>query len=105
MTITTDGKTNSQIFDAPNNLFLTSIQKQVRFVMKQHLQRKPCPNCGEEHNVPEAAGVAVDEYDFSGSSPDRTGPCRKCKRTLIFTLPMMGGWHWRLDPTEAQPKS
>lgn len=100
MLIKTDKLTNTEILQASPSL-LTSMQKQVRFVMSQHLQQKPCPNCGELHNVPEAAGYMFDEYDFSAHHSDRTGPCRRCGRTLIFVLPIMGGWRWQLDPKEA----
>src|SRR5436190_23966420 len=101
MQITTGGITNSQIVEAQDARFLTEYQKQVRYIMSQYLRRKPCPNCGEPHSVPEAAGKTIDEYDFSSGSGDEKGPCRKCKRTLIFTLPLMGDWHWRLDHAEA----
>lgn len=111
--VKTDGLTNSEIFDRykrsrgiAGSGGLTSIQKQVGFLMAVHLNRKPCPNCGEPHNLPEAAGVTnIDAFDFGNGTSDRVGPCRKCGRTLIFTLPMLGGdWHWRLDPTEAHEK-
>lgn len=105
MAIITDGRTNSQIWNT-DKLFLTGIQKQVHFLMSQGLRCMPCPNCGEPHNLPDAAGVAnVDEFDFGNHGGDRIGPCRKCGRTLIYTLPIMGGWHWRLDPKEATSKT
>jgi ssDNA-binding Zn-finger/Zn-ribbon topoisomerase 1 len=97
--------TNSEVWNTMQPMHLTAIDKQRRFVMTQHLQRKPCPNCGELHNVPEAAGKSIDDYDFEGSTNDRIGPCSKCGRTLIYTLPFQGVWHWRLDYEEAQPKS
>ena len=98
--ITTNGLTNTQILETGDKRLLTSIQKQVRFIMEEYLQRKRCPNCGELHSVPEASGKTVDDFNFSNSGGDRAGPCRKCGRTLIFTLPIIGGWHWRLDPEE-----
>jgi hypothetical protein len=96
----TDGLTNSQIL-AVSKQRLTTIQKQVRYVMEMELTRKPCPNCGTPHNLPEAAGVTIDEFNFASKGSDRVGPCTKCKRTLIFTLPFVGDWHWRLDTSEA----
>lgn len=109
MTIITDGLTNSEIFASEGRMrsdgrFLTAIQQQVSYVMRLEMARKPCPNCGELHNLPEAAGVAVDDFDFGNHGDDRIGKCRKCQRTLIFTLPLFGGWHWRLDPDEALTK-
>jgi hypothetical protein len=103
MPIMTDGRTNTQIMQTDQQ-FLGGIQKQVRFLMSQGLRRNACPNCGALHNLPEAAGVSVDDYDFGqNAKEDRVGPCKGCGRTLIFTLPMIGGdWHWRLDPSEAK---
>jgi hypothetical protein len=95
---------NSELFAAPKHL-LGGLDKQRQYVMKIEMARKACPNCGELHNVPEAAGVAFDDYDFSAADSDRKGPCRKCKRTLIFTVPLMGDWFWRLDPNEARTPS
>lgn len=111
--VKTGGLTNSQIFEqyqrggsAGLASTLNNIQRQIGFVMAQDLERKACPNCGEAHNVLEASGVTdVDAYDFAAGHGDRKGPCRACGRTLIFTLPMMGGWHWRLDPAEARSES
>jgi hypothetical protein len=107
--IKTDGKTNSEIFEeykrskGTTRPFLTAYQKQVGYLMSIELAPRPCPNCGEPHNVPEAAGLSIDEFDFGNRTADRMGPCRKCARTLIFTLPMLGGdWHWRLDTAEAE---
>jgi hypothetical protein len=101
----TDGLSNSEIFkrytDKTRRNTLTQIQRQVGFVMAQHLRRQPCPNCGTPHSVPEAAGVAVDEYDFAASTSDRVGPCHSCKRTLLYVLPLDGGWRWCLDYNEA----
>jgi hypothetical protein len=96
----TDGLTNSQIL-AVSKQRLTTIQKQVRYIMEMELTRKPCPNCGTPHNLPDAAGVTIDEFNFASKGSDRVGPCTKCKRTLIFTLPFVGDWHWRLDTSEA----
>ena len=98
--IITDRLTNTEIMNATDQM-LTSIQRQVKFIMKQEMVRKGCPNCGEPHNMPEAADVTVDDFDFGNHGDDRVGKCRKCHRTLIFTLPMFGDWHWRLDPKEA----
>jgi hypothetical protein len=98
--IITDRLTNTQILETSNTL-LTSIQKQLQFLMEQHLQQRPCPNCGANHNLPEAAGVIdIDRFDFGNHGGDRIGPCRQCGRTLIYTLPLTGGWHWRLDTEE-----
>ena len=97
----TDGLTNTEILvDDARKHMLTSMQRQVRFVAMMETQRKACPNCGELHNLPEAAGLSVDEFNFANHGSDRIGQCRRCQRTLIFTLPLIGGWHWRLDPNE-----
>ena len=100
--IKTDGLTNTQIIGTQKE-YLTSIQKQIRFLMSQHLQHKPCPNCGELHNLPEVARLEIDEFNFgSHDRGDRIGKCHKCNRTLIYTLPWpTGDWYWRLDPDEA----
>jgi hypothetical protein len=104
MPFLTDGATNTQIRNA-NRDGLTALQRQVRFVMQEELALKPCPNCGALHNLPMADGVHdIDEYDFANRHAehgDRHGPCRTCGRTLIFVLPLMGDWHWALDPSEA----
>ena len=105
MAVMTDGLTNSKILATSDRRLLTGLQKQVRFLMDVHLVRKPCPNCGEVHSVPEAAGVEnIDDYDFGkrGDRGDRIGPCRACKRTLIYVQPIVGDWHWSLDPAEAK---
>jgi hypothetical protein len=105
MSVKTDGMTNTQILNSNSGAFLTANQKQVRFVMSMELKQMPCPNCGEPHNLPQAAGLEIDDFNFDTSANDRVGRCRKCRRTLIFVLMMIGGWHWRLDPNEAmKPK-
>ena len=101
MPIITDRMTNSQILESSDDV-LTLMQKQIKFLMKQGLQGKACPNCGELHNLTDPAGVEVDDFDFSNpGGNDHIGKCRKCYRTLIFTLALSGTWPWRLDPAEA----
>jgi len=99
----TDGLTNTEILEA-DKAHLTSMQRQVQYVAKLETQRKGCPNCGTLSNLPEAAGVRVDDFNFANHGSDRIGACRGCQRTLIFTLPLIGDWHWRLDPAEATMK-
>lgn len=88
---------NSELCTAPAHL-MTSIEKQRRFLVKTLSVAKPCPNCGFHHSFFEAAGVAMDNYDFTTtSSADQKFRCRHCNRELLYHLPWpTGEWYFGL---------
>ena len=86
--------TNKQILESRGE-FLTQLQRQYQFIMRQEVQPRPCPNCGTDQNVPDAAGMPFAEFDFSNPHYGRNFRCIQCKRKLTFVLPVSGGvWHW-----------
>lgn len=95
--------TNTKLlnYNGPSEL-LTSIEKQERFILRENVQRRPCPNCAAPVNVFDATGVEIDDYDFSEGKPE-VFHCPNCKRELRYILPLQGGWHWWLKPEEVKP--
>jgi hypothetical protein len=93
--------TNEELlhFGGPSQL-LTTIELQERFILRQHVQQKPCPNCATPVNVFEAARVAVNDYTFNKSEGEPEYACPACQRRLLYILPLTGGWHWFLVPVK-----
>lgn len=99
--------TNSEILNSgsPAHLF-TSIDKQRRFILRQIVQDRPCPNCGTMQNLFIAAGVDVDDLDLMSGTGFEQRPmkCVCCRRALKWTLPWPTGvWYWRLEPVRPEP--
>jgi predicted RNA-binding Zn-ribbon protein involved in translation (DUF1610 family) len=91
--------TNTELlFRSYPDTLLTAIQVQMRFILRQAAIAKPCPNCGRMVNQFDAAGLSVDEFDTRKAHSEYRYECPACKRELAFTLPLSGGWVWRLVP-------
>lgn len=86
---------------------LTGLERQRRFVLRMDSSRLPCPNCGAQQNVFEAAGIHINDYDFA--NPPKTFHCMGCKRELRHDVPLFHSgpalWLWGLVPipTEKTP--
>lgn len=93
--------TNTELLTFNNSALLTTIESQKRFVLTQHVQQKPCPNCATRSNVFEAGRIEIDAYTFDG--PEGQFFCPACKRELVYILPMMGSWRWGLVPVKVAP--
>lgn len=93
--------TNTELLahNYPDSL-LTTIEQQERFILRQAILKKPCPNCGTLVNQFEAAGLAVDEFNTHETHAEYRYECPACKRALLFTIPLTGGWVWRLVPVK-----
>jgi transposase-like protein len=85
--------TNTEILGAPDAL-LGPIERQKKYVLRHAMTRYPCPVCGHEANVLEAAGIEVDAYTFGVDKP--VCRCPRCAVGLKQVIPLMGpAWFWR----------
>lgn len=92
--------TNEELLRYPGvpDSLLTTIEQQERFILRQASIPKPCPNCNALVNQFAAAGLQVNEFSTGSTHEEYKYQCPKCKRALLFTLPLVGGWIWRLVP-------
>jgi hypothetical protein len=100
--------TNREVLSTTNDRLLNSLDRQRRFILREYVQPRPCPNCATPLNYFEAKGIDIDDLQFSNPEHDHNhdkGHCPICQRGLIFTLPLMGGWRWRLVPIDIKPST
>jgi hypothetical protein len=98
--------TNREVLSTTNDRLLNSLDRQRRFILREYVQPRPCPNCATPLNYFEAKGIGIDDLDFSNPEQDHDkASCPACKRGLIWTLPFMGSWHWRLVPIDIKPST
>jgi hypothetical protein len=96
--------TNRELLERniPKDL-LTVIEQQERFILRQGAMAKPCPNCAQPVNQFDAAGIDVNEFDVASKvHSDYQYHCPRCKRELLFILPLIGGWVWMLRPVTVE---
>jgi len=91
---------NSEILKTGNDKFLSSIDRQRRYVLRQLTSPRRCPNCAQDAGYFEAIGIAIDDLDLHKETADRPARCPHCHRGLEYKLPMMGDWYWHLIPED-----
>jgi hypothetical protein len=96
--------TNTELLEwsGPEEL-IHGVDRQRRFLLRLHIQRMPCPNCGHEQNFFEAQGIEnIDDFDYTKSERNDHFECINCRRELRHNVPFISmggpGWYWGLVP-------
>lgn len=90
-------KTNRELLALTDPALMGAIDKQRRYLLLMYSNKKPCPNCAHASTFFEAAGIDIDALDLTQKN-DPPFACPNCKRALVYTVPLLGGWTWRLVP-------
>ena len=86
-------------YTGPREL-LDGIERQRHFILMTENTPRPCPNCAAPLKGWQHRFANVDDYDLTGATQDK-GECPRCHRGIVFTLPLIGDWHWTLVPDAA----
>jgi hypothetical protein len=91
---------NSELKDTPDRL-LTGIDKQRKYLVELHSQKRPCPNCAHLMDFYEGHGIDMDDYNYLATL-EKGAECTKCHRALKHVVPLISleGWHWSLVPVD-----
>ncbi len=86
--------TNRELLNTPKRL-LSEVDKQRLFLLRVESAPMPCPACKKACNAFEAAGIAVDAYDFGRTGHNYT--CPACGAELeqvvpLFSIGPLWGW-------------
>jgi len=86
---------------------MTGIEKQRLYILRILSSLRDCPNCAHRLNYFDAMfrGGDVDAMDLTKTqATDHVGTCPSCKRGLLYTLPFIGDWYFRLVPAETDDR-
>jgi hypothetical protein len=88
--------TNRELLNTPKRL-LSEVDKQRLFLLRVESAPMPCPACKKACNAFEAAGIAVDAYDFGRTGYDYTCPACGAELEQVVPLFSIGPlWAWQL---------
>jgi len=89
-------RTNEDILSTEDSK-LSGLDKQRKFLLRMAIQVSPCPVCGDDCSLLEAAGVALNDYALGGvGEPSFRCPANECGVELRQAIPLfvLGGGHW-----------
>ena len=89
--------TNRELLNLPPPL-LSERDKQRLFLLRVQATARPCPACHKAVNAFDAAGIDIDDYDFSPTP--RLFRCPHCQAMLEQVVPAFSIgplWQWRLQ--------
>lgn len=89
--------TNRELLNMPRSR-LSQVDKQRLFLLRVEGTPMPCPACGRKVNAFDAAGIAIENYDFGKT--EHTYCCPTCRAELEQVVPLFSIgplWHWQLS--------
>ena len=88
--------TNRELLNTPKSL-LSEVDRQRLFLLRVEGAAMPCPACKKPVNLFDAAGIAIDQYDFGKTH--HAYRCPACGAELEQVVPVFSIgplWHWQL---------